>query len=131
MENFNFFPNEIIETEEQEFVILVFTYTLLKEEQIVLKEEDTNDIVEAPIKRLNNYLSEKIYKTSEKEKIKIKLDEYNQSTIEDEKINFDYSLKNYRNITLYIKKNLKKDQDHFFIYVLEFCFVVAFQSILK
>ncbi len=129
--NFNFFPNEIIEIEEQEFVISIFTHTLIKEEQIFLKEEDTSDIVEAPIKRLNNYLSEKIYKTSEKEKIKKKLNEYNENTNEDERINFDYSLKNYKNIVLYIKKHLKKDQDHFFIYVLEFCFVIAFQSILK
>jgi len=131
--NFNFFPNEIIETEEQEFIILVFIHTLINEKYDLndLKEEETLDLIEAPIRRLKKYLSENIYISNQIEKLTTKINEYNMNTNDEEKINFDYSLTNYKNLCLYIKKKIKKDKEDFFIYVLEFCFVVAFQSILK
>ena len=126
--NFNFFPNEIIETEEQEFIILVFIHTLINEKYDLndLKEEETLDLIEAPIRRLKKYLSENIYISNQIEKLTTKINEYNMNTNDEEKINFDYSLTNYKNLCLYIKKKIKKDKEDFFIYILEFFFVVAF-----
>ena len=92
-------------------------------------KNNINDNLDKKKEKIKNFLEKNVYSVKRNEMYQKLLNEYNeQIENEDMKINYDYSLKNYINIVSYIKNNTVKNEK-IFINVLEFCFVVAFQSI--
>ena len=132
-EYYNYFDEEIMDLDKQKFVIYIFRNTFIDVSEKKLPEgpENSNDNFDKPIERLINFLKKNLYSDENNEKYIKMLNDYNdQQENEESKINYDYSLKNYANIVLYIKKNTLNN-DKIFINVLEFCFIVAFQSFFK
>ena len=127
---YNYFDDGIMKLEKQKFVIFIFINTLIDVEKRLSETKDNlNDNLDKPRERLKNFLEKNVYSVKRNEMYQKMLNEYNeQIENEDMKINYDYSLKNYINIVSYIKNNTVKNEK-IFINVLEFCFVVAFQSI--
>ena len=131
-EYYNYFDEEIMNLDKQKFVIYIFRNTFIdvSEEKYPDGPDNSNDNFDKPIERLSKFLEKNLYNKNNEKYIKMLNDYNDQQENEESKINYDYSLKNYANIVLYIKKNTLNN-DKIFINVLEFCFIVAFQSFFK
>ena len=131
-EYYNYFDEEIMDLDKQKFVIYIFRNTFIdvSEKKFPESPDNSNDNFDKPIERLQKFLEKNLYNKNNEKYIKMLNDYNDQQENEESKINYDYSLKNYENIVLYIKKNTLNN-DKIFINVLEFCFIVAFQSFFK